>query len=353
MKSAYVNPSIPLLSTAPIIDANRLAVFDRIVYFNDLFFMSLMFLLSGLFVLPSLRGKGSASFLKDRLLRLGLPFLIGVTFIMPLAYYPAWVAAGSASNYFRFWFDHIARYGWASGPLWFLWVLLAFDAIAAILYPAFGKLAEKVVGKSSIGVFAILFLASFAAVAPMVAAFGSKAWVPFITPPFWFQLPRILIYLVWFLFGVTLGDRCLSQGFLAKGSRFAKSWPVWVVLALIVFNGLLYAQGKLFEIHGFERVREHIIVAISVLSCCASSFAFLSLFRGTIKSRSRVWDSLSRNAYLMYAVHYVFVLWVQFLLLKVPVNAVVKFAVTFLVTVFASWIVSSLLLRVPGIKRIG
>src|SRR5215467_13007348 len=44
--------------------------------FNDTFFMALMFLLSGLFVWPSLERKGSARFLRDRTLRLGVPFAV-------------------------------------------------------------------------------------------------------------------------------------------------------------------------------------------------------------------------------------------------------------------------------------
>ena len=43
--------------------------------FNDDFFMSLMFFISGLFVWSSLQRKGSASFVRDRLRRLGIPFL--------------------------------------------------------------------------------------------------------------------------------------------------------------------------------------------------------------------------------------------------------------------------------------
>src|SRR4051794_8129693 len=61
--------------------------FDGVVLFNDSFFMAAMFFLSGLFVWPSLRRKGTSWFLRDRFLRLGLPFIVCAVFLMPLAYY--------------------------------------------------------------------------------------------------------------------------------------------------------------------------------------------------------------------------------------------------------------------------
>ena len=349
---AYVNPSTPLRSSAPIVDSSRWIFFDHAVEFNDIFFMSLMFLISGLFVLPALRSKGVIPFIKDRFLRLGLPFVVGVVFVIPVAYYPAWLATGRASNYFQFWFDFITQYGWAPGPLWFIWVLLAFDLIAAILYPVLCKLATRLIGKSSIKVFLALFLVSFLTWIPMIIVFGRQTWVPFITVPFWFQLPRIALYLSWFLCGAILGATCLAQGFLSGNSRFAKSWPIWIALAFTVFICFRFATNMISGFPGAETVRELSKGALATLSCCASSFAFLSLFLGTIKARSRIFDSLARNAYLMYAVHYVFVLWTQFLLLKVPVSAATKFTVVFLITVFASWGFSSLLRRVPAIRKI-
>jgi hypothetical protein len=59
---------------APIVDPQPWAGFDVLAIFNDTFFMALMFLLSGLFVWPSLERKGGARFLRDRILRLGVPF---------------------------------------------------------------------------------------------------------------------------------------------------------------------------------------------------------------------------------------------------------------------------------------
>src|SRR6266581_6491190 len=61
--------------------------FDMIVLATDSFFMAMFFFLSGLFVWPGITRKGPMNYLSDRLLRLGLPFVICAFTIIPIAYY--------------------------------------------------------------------------------------------------------------------------------------------------------------------------------------------------------------------------------------------------------------------------
>src|SRR5256885_8149006 len=61
--------------------------FDCVVLATDSFFMAMFFFLSGLFVWPGIARKAPQVFLRDRLLRLGLPFAIAALTIIPIAYY--------------------------------------------------------------------------------------------------------------------------------------------------------------------------------------------------------------------------------------------------------------------------
>src|SRR5438874_1453110 len=72
-------------------DPMRWLGFDLVVLFNDSFFMAFMFFISGLFVRDSLVRKGWAIFLRDRAWRLGVPFLISIFVLMPIAYYPTFL----------------------------------------------------------------------------------------------------------------------------------------------------------------------------------------------------------------------------------------------------------------------
>ena len=74
----------------PIVDDRRFFGFDLFCAWQDVYLMALMFLLSGLFVWPSLVRKKDWAFLRDRVLRLGLPFGFGIAVLMPLAIYPVY-----------------------------------------------------------------------------------------------------------------------------------------------------------------------------------------------------------------------------------------------------------------------
>ncbi len=74
-----------------VVDHQHWAGFGLFTGFNDDFFMSLMFFLSGLFVWSSLQRKGNANFVRDRLRRLGIPFLFAAAIIAPIAYYPSYL----------------------------------------------------------------------------------------------------------------------------------------------------------------------------------------------------------------------------------------------------------------------
>lgn len=108
-----------------------------------LFTMTLFFLVAGLLAGPSLRRKGPARFARDRLLRLGVPFLVYVLVVQPTMMYglehPLGVATGS------FWYEYLGREGKLdTGPLWFVGVLLLFSLCYAGLVAA--RLPARVTG---------------------------------------------------------------------------------------------------------------------------------------------------------------------------------------------------------------
>src|ERR1700694_2653503 len=68
----------------PIIDSHRFFGFDLFCAWQDVYLMALMYFLSGVFVWPSLNRKKDWAFLRDRVLRLGLPYEFGVAILIPL-----------------------------------------------------------------------------------------------------------------------------------------------------------------------------------------------------------------------------------------------------------------------------
>lgn len=339
----------------PVVDAQRWTGFSLLVGFNDIFFMSLMFFLSGLFVWHGLERKGSAKFLRDRLLRLGAGFIVAAAIVAPFAYYPAYLQTASHAGVAGFWHQWLSLGQWPAGPGWFVWVLLVFDCIAAFLFavaPRWGEALGRItsgVSRRPVAFFAVLAVISAIAYIPMAIRFNSFDWASF--GPFTFQTSRILHYLAYFLIAVGVGAWGVNRGLLAPDGKLARRWPLWVVAALVLF-GLdatvaVIALTQHAQSQGWAIARD----TGFALSCAASSFAFLALFVRFARSRSPLFDSLSANSYGIYLVHYAFVSWLQYALLPASLPAVAKFMVVFLGTLTLSWGTAAAIRRIPAAAR--
>jgi hypothetical protein len=341
--------------TFPVVDAQRWSGFALLVGFNDIFFMSLMFFLSGLFVWQSLQRKSSGRFLRDRLLRLGLPFVGAAATVAPLAYYPTYLQAGHR-GWSGFWHEWFALGTWPAGPAWFVWVLLAFDLIAAALFmwmPRWGESLGRLLASASrppLLFFATLVGASAVVYIPMALACNPFRWTGF--GPFFFQTSRILHYLLYFLVAVGIGAYGLERGLLIRDGKLARRWLLWSVMALLVFGVttgvVIVAMAAKSSPHAWEAVASFGFC----LSCATSSFAFLALFLRFARTPGRILDSLRDNAYGMYLIHYACVSWLQYAVLKVELTAPVKGLTVFVGTLAISWSVTAALRRIPIIARI-
>ena len=344
-------------STAPVVDSARWIFFDYAENFNDVFFMSLMFFVSGLFVYPALRKHGTLNFIRDRLLRLGLPFAVAVVCLMPIAYYASWQLTGRSTGFVDF-YQRLASGGFVAGPPWFVWVLLLFDIVLALILlpfqrfiPGAGRFMVKL-QTHPVATFGVLYLLACAVYLPLLARYGFAAWTNLFTSPFSFQICRIGLYALWFLFGFLVGVPGFADGLLSKGGSLAHHRRFWMRTCFVVYNALIFVP-RLPITHQLSPYNQGALEAfLWVASCVASCFGFLALFRG-IRLTSRPWmNSLSRSAYIMYLVHYVFITWTQRLMLDLPIHAAFKFLFVFLSTVFLSWLTAQLLLKIPKLNTI-
>jgi hypothetical protein len=344
-------------STAPVVDVTRWAFFDYAENFNDVFFMSLMFFVSGLFVYSSLQRHKTAGFLRDRCVRLGLPFAFAVVFLMPVAYYASWQLTGRSTGFWDF-YKRLAEGGFAAGPPWFIWVLLLFDVVLALLLaplqpfmPAVGNWMRRLQDHPGTA-FGILLLLSAIVYLPLLSRYGFGAWTDFITSPFAFQISRIGLYALWFLFGFLVGVPGFAKGLLSRDGALARHWLLWLLGCIIAYNALWFVP-RWSLVHQLAASQQNALEALLwVASCVASCFAFLALFRG-IDFKSRVWmNLLARSAYIMYLVHYVFITWTQRLMLDRPIHASIKFLFVFSSTTLLSWLTAQALLSVPKLRSI-
>jgi surface polysaccharide O-acyltransferase-like enzyme len=354
-------PNHYLWSTAPIVDTQRWIGFNVLTLFNDAFFMSMMFLLSGLFVWPSLKRKGIAHFLRDRALRLGLPFLAAIFILMPIAYYASFRLTGAKLNFFEFYVANFQQGIWFDGPGWFIWFLLLLDLLAIPVYlyapgliDAIGRLSLKSLQRPALFA-AALTLAAIIAYVPMLFHFGAVRW--FNVGPFQVQASRVVLYGVFFFAGIGIGAMRIDEGLLARTGDLARRWALWFVAAACAF-------GVLTFLINFRRMRlsnlpgappfwwQSSYGVMYAVACTLICLAILALFLRFGQREKSVFDPLRDDAYGIYVIHYIPCLWLQYALLDAPMTAIPKALIVFVGTVALSWGVTAGLRKIPGVTRV-
>ncbi len=328
--------------SAPVVEAGAgWAGFNLIVSWTNGFFMPLMFLLSGLFVRPSLGRKGLGPYLADRALRLGVPLLVGILTIIPLAYYAAYLQADGDAGFGRFWAHMVGEGPWPSGPLWFVGALLVFDLVLALSLSQPGvergvrALARWLDRHPPWAWFSGFVALSLLVYLPLRLAFGASLWLT--AGPFGVQACRIGLYFFFFAAGALVGAERLA-------AAFERNWLRWPLLAALVNVPFLALQDA--------DLPDLVDGALLVLFASTMALGLLALAVRFGRRRSEVGDSLSANAYGIYLLHWPIVLWLQYVLTEASLPPIAK-GVLVLVSAFAlSWFASSLLRRAPGVARV-
>jgi hypothetical protein len=331
-----------------------------IVLATDSFFMAMFFFLSGLFVWPGLARKGPLDYLRDRLIRLGLPFVICAFTIIPLAYYAIELRRHPDVGFADFWWKTITEGPWPSGPVWFLWVLLTFDVVASVLYKLSPTLLDPINRLSLRGHDqpALFFAAMLAVTAvlyiPGRVHYGPFSWFEF--GPYSVQHGRVLLYATYFFFGAGIGVRYLDRGLLASDGQLGNRSLAWTVPALVPYCLMWVMIYIKREILGnpprlpdwYEAIYGLFFAAFSV----AIMFTILAYFLRFKQSGWSSLDPLQSAAYGMFLVHYPIVLWLHYWMYDFDIPAIAKGLIAFVLTVFLSWGATEALRKIPGARHV-
>ncbi len=334
----------------PIVDHQRWFGFDLFCAWQDISLMPLMFFLAGLFVPASLGRKGAGrkaalAYLADRWWRIGLPFVLAVVLLSPVAYYASYRLTAADPSPLAFWQHWRALPMWPSGPQWFLWQVFVFSALASALYgftPRWSRVLSDWAGRTSDRplVFAAgLIGLSAAAYIPLALVFTPWDWRNI--GPFSFQDCRPLLYLVYFFAGYAVGAHGCDRGVLRADGQLARTWLVWLLAAVIcmcVWGAL--TSLTLPDWSASPLVGRLASAAAFPFACAAGVIAYLAMALRLLHARHRLLDSLSQNAYGIYLVHYVFVLWLGYAFVGVSLSAPAKMIIVCSVALAASWLTS-------------
>jgi len=334
--------------------------FDAVVLATDSFFMAMFFFLSGLFVWPSLGHKLPHVFVHDRLLRLGLPFVICAFTVIPIAYYAIALRQQPDIGFAAFWRKTITVGPWPSGPLWFVWVLMAFDLTASLVYRLSPHLLDPINRLSLRGYERPVDFYWFMLAVTAIVYIPARVYY---TPNHWFefgplsvQSSRVLLYAAYFFIGAGVGAANFDRGLLGADGRLAKSGWGWAIATLIPYCllwGLIAIKREILGDpdtlpHWYEAAYGVFFVAFSA----AILFAILAYFLRFKRSGFSILDPMQADAYGMFLVHYPIVLWLQYWLFDFELPAIVKAVVAFALTVALSWAATAALRKIPGAMRV-
>jgi glucans biosynthesis protein C len=330
----------------PILDRERWLPFDLFCAWQDISLMTLMFFLAGLFAPVSLGRKGASAYLTDRWWRIGIPFVLAVAILSPLAYYPSYRLTAADPSPEAFWQHWRALPMWPSGPQWFLWQVFVLSALAAALYglaPRWCNALGYMVGRLSDR--PLIFLAGLTGLSalgyvPLAMIFSPWDWSNF--GPFSIQLCRPLHYVVYFFAAFALGSYGRDRSLLRADGPIARHWLVWLAAAVICFGAWGGLTSLTLPDWSASPYAYRLAAAFAFpLACATGVLAYLAMALRLLRASDRVLDHLSDNAYGIYLVHYFFVLWLQYALVGVALNALGKMIIVFAAALVLSWAASA------------
>jgi glucan biosynthesis protein C len=313
---------------------------------NQAYFMGFFFLIAGYFTPGSFDHKGSASFLKDRLWRLGIPLVVFLLVLSPIAsiglYY--WTNITTPLVWL---YPGLLILGYAVGPLWFVEMLLLFD---------FGYVAWRRVTRThalpakrevkppsylAVGLFVLaLVLASY--LLRIVVPLG--AFLPILGLPTPAYLPQ---YLSFFILGVIAFRRDWLR--TIPNAKGKVGFGVALVATILL---LPMALGGGADANGNGHWQSAVFALWDSTFAVGMCLGLLTFFRRFFNRSGRVSRFLSRHAFTVYIVHPPIIVLLALALRGIHPEQLLKFGLAAIIGVPLCFAVAYLVRKIPLASRI-
>ena len=318
--------------------------------------MGFFFLLAGYFTPGSYDRKGGASFLRDRIIRLGLPWLLYELLIEPLVVY---IAHGLPGSYWSFYPTYLHRVdSIADGPIWFVELLLFFT----LLYVAWRWLTrsrpQAAGGTGTVPGYRAIF--GFI-LALGLASFVVRIWWPqsLMLQPFNLPAGYPPQYVSLYLLGIVASRR---NWFFTLTPRMGRDWSLIALLATLTFYGLALpfvlggtgiAGGQsVIELTGgfhwlsfaYTLWESFVVVGVCI--------GLLVLFRTRWNHQGRLAISLAASAYTVYLIHPLVLVGFSYAFHVVTLYPLLKFGIAVLITLPLCFLVSLVIRKIPLVNRV-
>jgi hypothetical protein len=323
------------------------------VAINQSFFMGFFFMISSYFIPGSYDRKGTWLFIKDRLIRLGIPLLFYIVVIDPLLSYLLaryYGFPGSLGEFLSLFLKSYNRIG--VGPLWFVAALLIFSLVYVLWRLAFKTPATPPPSEGKAP--SNLAIAGFA-LALGLLTFVVRIWIP-VGKEFellGFQLAHFVQYIAMFILGIVAYRR---NWFSALTIAQAKVWR-WIVLLLLVLFPVLFVaagalEGDIDKAFGGVHWQSLAYSVWEQFMCLAMVVTLLVWFRTRFNQQGSLAQKMSAAAYATYIFHRPTIILLAIALSSIKLDLALKFVLVAPVAVALSFLVGYVVKRLPIARNI-
>ncbi len=323
-------------------------VFSLFIILNQGYFMGLFFLISGYFTAPALDRKGWQRFIKDRLIRLGIPLVIFSLLINTLPLYISAITEGHWNiSYPNFVLGYLQSLDYTTGPLWFVETLLIMSIVYAVGRAIWDRVrkqlaAREVTSRPLNHKLVLLFAAVMA-----VALFITRIFFP--TGFTWHNWE--LGFFPQYIFMFAAGILAYRNNWLpALSAKISKSWTIVAVVCIFALLPILLLGGgtESLDAYGGGVTPQSALTCLwTAVYCVSMSILLLNLFRQRIDVQGRLGKLLSQNAYTVYIIHAPVIVYLAYAAHGILIDPFIKFFVMAVPAVVLCFAISHLIRRIP------
>jgi glucan biosynthesis protein C len=322
------------------------------------FFMGLFFFISAYFVPGSYNRKGPCKFLKDRLIRLGIPLLIYTSLVNPILAYILYIQPSYEITFVEFYlsfFQSWVLFGeflGGNGPLWFVLALLIFD----VFYTLWRQIYKRNIRNVIIKKLPKNFQLSIIAIVMAIFTFIIRLFFPVNggASIFNIQLCFVVQYIIMLILGAIAYNR---DWFRNMPNSQGTLWLIIVLITIIALFPLIILggafDGNLNKFLGGLNWQAFAYNIWESFYCMGMCIGLVILFRERYNAQGNVSKIVSQNAYTIYIVHAPVLVSIAMLFAFILIPALLKFVIVFPIVLLICFIISHFILRrIPGAKRV-
>ena len=316
---------------------------------NQSFFMGFFFFLSALFIPSSYDKKGLAKFIYDRLIRLGIPLLFYSLILSPFLSFMVYNYTGTHER-ITYW-QYLSGFDdWIDfGVLWFVAALLIFT----LLYAGYRRIIDRRISVTPFPTVSRVLL--FALIIGVISYFVRIVFpVGWVLKPLSFQLGHFPQYIAMFILGIVASrSNWLNEADYKTSKRMR---TIALCLVLIGFPLFFVAQRLLnfpidyFNVGGHWQSLWYAVweqlTGFSIVT------ALICIGKERFNKPSVFLNKLSRTTFAVYIFHPLVLIALSVGIHDWAIEPGLKFLVVGSLGVIGSFLLGTLLVKIPGVNKV-